>query len=72
MDTTIFLTNLPLDNTKTLQFFFKAEDFNQDGIPIGPLWGACDDGEVARSDRYVSIVEAKHIARHFNSELTEK
>ena len=72
MDTTFFADNRALEHAQDLQFFFKAEDFNQDGIPIGPLWVTCDQGDVARSDRYVSIAEAIHIAQLFKSELTEK
>ena len=71
MPTDIFPEVPALATAANPHFFFKCEDVDEDGVPIGPLWVEFGEGEASRSKRYVSIAEANHIARRFNSELTE-
>jgi len=67
----MFSDDQVLATVRGLRFFFKGEDFNEDGIEIGPIWVEFHAGQRERSNRYVTIAEACQLARSFNSELTE-
>jgi hypothetical protein len=50
---------------------FKCEDRNGGGIEIGPLYAKIIGMGKVRSRRYVSITEAKVLARRYGTELKE-
>jgi hypothetical protein len=56
--------------TETYWFVFKGEDYNQDAVEIGPLF-VCSRGGQVRSNRYVTIAEAREIARRYGAALIE-
>ncbi|MGH9645072.1 MAG: hypothetical protein ACRD3Q_21925 [Terriglobales bacterium] len=50
---------------------FKGEDYNEGGVPIGPLYAEIAGVGAVRAVRYVTITEAIALARVCGTQLIE-
>ena len=71
MTRNIFTEDYALAVGLGLRFFFKGEDFDEQGAPVGPVYALFHEGQKIRSKRYVTWAEAKQVAQQFNAELDE-
>ena len=72
MNRNIFTQDYALADGLGLRLFFKGEDFDEQGAPVGPLYALFHGGgQKIRSKRYATWAEAKQVAQQFNAKLDD-
>jgi len=67
----IFVIDMLPASTPISHFLFKSEDSQEDGSEIGPIYAMFQGHPALRSIRYVSLKEAKTVARLCGAGLIE-